>query len=712
MIQEKTTIHVSIVDGVAFFEIDNPPVNQLSETLRAELQQAFQEALADDEIQTIVISGTGRNFVAGADIKEIRNIPDKEQFLQGVLAYDEFYNAIEMATKPVIAAINGSALGGGLELAMACHYRLAAEGVKLGQPEVLVGLIPGAGGTQRLPRLAGLPAALEMMTTGRAVPADEALKLSILDEVVSAEKLRERAIEAAGEFISGEKTHLRRRTREREDKLPSAEEKKGIISGARKNIQKKAKGFSVPLKALEAVEKGLSGDFQADLQKEAELFVDCATSQEAKNMIGVFVNTRSAGKLPRLEGVAPKKVKKAAMLGLGVMGSGIANLLLTNGYEAILWEVNDSALEKGIEAVRRTFSYPVKKGKMTEADVEGILRSKALSTTRIEDVADADLVIEAVIEDMDVKKKLWSQVERVCGHETLFATNTSALPITDMAESLREPGRMVGLHFFNPAERMQLVEVVSGEQSSDTALATAVDFTRKIKKIPVVVNDGPGFYVSRQLNALMGECNFMLGEGYPMSLVDGSLVEFGMPMGPLTLNDLTGIDIGFHVACNFENAFGERWKVSELYRRIYETGCFGRKTGAGYYDYSGEKPGPNPKVLELIDTYLREKGIRKIAESEVNVYQLIDRMMARAINEAAYMMEEGICDRPWDMDLAMVYGCGFPAYKGGILRYADAWGISNVLAALENYAAVYGERFRPCGMIERMAKNGDTFYTN
>jgi 3-hydroxyacyl-CoA dehydrogenase/enoyl-CoA hydratase/carnithine racemase len=712
MVQEKETIDAAVTDGVAFLRINNLPVNQLSETLRSDLQQVFQEAFADDDVQAIVISGTGKNFIAGADIKEIQNIPDKTQFLQGVLAYDEFYNAIENASKPVIAAINGPALGGGLEFAMACHYRLAAQDVKVGQPEVQVGLIPGAGGTQRLPRLAGLSTALEMITTGRAVAADEAMQLSILDEVVSPENLEDRAMEAVKEFVRGEKAHASRRTRDRLEQLPSAAEKKEILSAAKKKVQKKAKGFSAPLKAVEAMEKGLSGDFQADLQNEAELFVDCATSQEAKNMIGVFLNTRSAGKIQRLEGVAPQKVQKVAMLGLGVMGSGIANLLLSNGYEAVLWEVNDNALEKGIAAVRKTFSYLVKKGKMTEDDVEALFRKKALSTTRIADVAGADLVIEAVIEDMEVKKDLWSQVDGICGREAIFATNTSALPITEMASCLREPGRMIGLHFFNPAERMQLLEVVSGRQSSNTALATAVDFSRRIKKIPVVVNDGPGFYVSRQLNALMGECNFMLGEGYPMGSVDGSLVEFGMPMGPLTLHDLTGIDIGYHVACNFENAFGKRWKVSELHKRIYETGCYGRKTGSGYYDYSGEKPSPNPKVLEVIDRYLQEKGIKRIPVSEVDLQQFIERMMARAINEAAYMMEEGICDRPWDIDLAMVYGCGFPAYKGGIMRYADAWGLENVLAALEAYTKVHGERFRPCGMIEQMARKGETFYSN
>lgn len=711
MKQEWSTIQVRIIDNVALLQLNNPPVNQLSDGLRSDMRQAFREAFADDTIGAIIVSGTGKNFVAGADIKEIQYIQNKQAFLENVLEFDAFYNDIEDASKPVIAAINGHALGGGLELAMACHYRLATQGIKVGQPEILVGLIPGAGGTQRLPRLAGLSNAIEMITTGKQLSAEEALQLSVLDEVVPPEKLEDRAMEVAAMFADGREDHSLRRTRMRKDKLPSKEEKAAILSAAGEAVKKRAKGFSIPWKALEAMEKGLTDDFAADLHAEAELFVKCAVSPEAKNMIGIFVNTRNAGRLSRLEGVVPAKIEKVAMLGLGVMGSGIVHLLLNNGYKTILWEVDDSALEKGLMAVRKTFSYLLKKGKMSEDSLEYLIRENVKATTRIEDVAGADLVVEAIIEDMDVKKKMWSRIDQACEKNALFATNTSALPITELAKSIKNPKRMVGLHFFNPAERMQLVEVVSGRESSDASLSAAVNFTKKINKIPVVVNDGPGFYVSRQLNALMGECNFLLEEGYPMITVDRSLTEFGMPMGPLTLHDLTGIDIGYHVNRNFEKAFGKRWMLSELHRRIYETGCLGQKTGSGYYDYSDRKPVPNPKVVQVVEDFLREKGVKQKESSEVDIQQITDRMMARGINEAAYMMEEGICDRPWDMDLAMVYGCGFPAYRGGILRYADAWGMTNVLEALDALAIEHGERFLPCERIRRMAQNGETFYS-
>ncbi|MDZ7833959.1 MAG: 3-hydroxyacyl-CoA dehydrogenase NAD-binding domain-containing protein [Desulfobacterales bacterium] len=704
------TIDVAIKEGTAILRLNNPPVNQLSAQLREDMQEAFDQAFASDEVKSVVLTGTGKNFIAGADIKEMLEVSDEKALLQGVLAYDAFYNQIEDAQKPVVAAINGPALGGGLELAMSCHCRVAAAPIKVGQPEVQVGLIPGAGGTQRLPRLVGLPKALEMITVGNPIPAEQARELGLVDEVVPPGELESRALEKAGELAAKPKKLEGCRTGRRTDKLPSAEEKSQIIGAAREMTRKKAKDFSIPMKAIDAMDKGLSDDFQADLKVEAQIFAQCAVSQEARNMIGIFLNSRAAGRVPRLKGVAPKKIQTVAMLGLGVMGSGVSNLLLRNGYQAILWEVNEEALERGKKAVRKTFAHPIKKGSMSEADLEALFNAQADFTTDLAAVAGADLVIEAVLEDMAIKKDLWSKVDGICSPEAVFATNTSALPVSELAGALKNPARMIGLHFFNPAERMQLVEVISGRESSDTDLATGVDFSKKIKKIPVVVNDGPGFYVSRQLNALMNECFFMLEEGYPMNVVDRVLTDFGMPMGPLTLNDLTGIDIGYHVAKNFEGAFGERWKLSELHQKVFDSGFFGRKTGAGFYDYSDKKPVPNPKIQELIDSHLKENGVSPKEAADVDKQALLDRMMARAINEAAFMIAEGICDRPWDMDLAMVYGCGFPPHKGGILRYADKWGLDNVRDRLEKFHAVYGERYRPCPLIAELAEKGQNFY--
>ncbi len=389
------------------------------------------------------------------------------------------------------------------------------------------------------------------------------------------------------------------------------------------------------------------------------------------------------------------------------MGSGITNLLLSNGFEIVLWDINDEAIQKGLSAIRKTFAYPIKIGKMTQEELDRMIRDRITTTTSIDDMKRADLIIEAVLEDMDIKQRIWKKLQEICRPGVTFATNTSALPITEMASVLKDPGRMIGLHFFNPAERMPLLEIICGKKTSDGTLATSVAFGRAIRKVPIVVNDGPGFYVSRQLSALMGESTFMVGEGVEGVLIEEALLDFGMPMGPATLSDLTGIDIGYHVGKNFERSFGERWKMSPVYELVYQTGCYGRKTGAGWYDYSGEKPVPNPKVQEAIKRYLKEK---KIQPKKFSPKEILDRMLSRAINEAAYMIQEGICERPQDMDLAMIYGTGFPPYRGGILRYADAWGIRNVYEHLLKLEQEQGVRFKPASLLEEMAEAGRTFY--
>ena len=447
-----------------------------------------------------------------------------------------------------------------------------------------------------------------MIATGQPISSEEGLGKGCLDEVVPPESLLEKALEAAKRFISGELNHRDRMTRLKKDKLPNFVTKKMIISFARGEAEKKGKGYIAPFKAIEAMERGLSDDFEADLKIEAELFSDCAVSDVAKNLIGIFLNTRAAGKLPRIKGVEPQKIKTVAMLGGGNMGSGITNLLLSNRFETILWDINDEAIQKGLAAIRKTFAYPIKIGKMTQEELDRKIQDHVTTTTSLDDMKRADLIIEAVLEDMNIKQGIWKKLQEICRPEVTFATNTSALPITEMASVLKDPGRMIGLHYFNPAERMPLLEIICGKKTSDGTLATSVAFGRAIRKVPIVVNDGPGFYVSRQLGALMGESTFMIGEGVDAALIEEAVLDFGMPMGPATLSDLTGIDIGYHVGRNFEKSFGDRWKMSPIYELVYQTGCYGRKTGAGWFDYSGEKPVPNPKVQEVIKKYLKEKG--------------------------------------------------------------------------------------------------------
>jgi 3-hydroxyacyl-CoA dehydrogenase/enoyl-CoA hydratase/carnithine racemase len=707
MKSDYRTIKVEIKQGVAILRLNNPPVNQLSKPFVEEMKEALMSAYGDNEVRAVILTGTEKNFIAGADITEIQQVKDRDFILPLVMENNRFLSSIEQGPKPVIAALNGNCLGGGMEIAMACHYRIAAQGIQVGQPEVQIGLIPGAGGTQRLARLVGLPDALKMIATGQAISSEEGLEKGCIDEVVPPESLLEKTLVAAQRFISGELNHRDRMTRLKKDRLPNFITKKMIISYARDEANKKGKGYIAPFKAIEAMERGLSDDFEADLKVEAELFSDCAVSDVAKNLIGIFLNTRAAGKLSRIKGVEPKKIKTVAMLGGGAMGSGITNLLLSNGFETILWDINDEAIQKGLSAIRKTFAYPIKIGKMTQEELDRMIQNRLTTTTSLDDLGRADLIIEAVLEDMNIKQGIWKRLEEICRQEVIFATNTSALPITEMASVMKDPGRMIGLHFFNPAERMPLLEIICGKKTSDGTLATSVAFGRAIRKVPIVVNDGPGFYVSRQLGALMGESTFMVGEGVDAAPIEETVLDFGMPMGPATLSDLTGIDIGYHVGRNFEKSFGERWKMSPIYELVYETGCYGRKTGAGWFDYSSEKPVPNSKVQEVIKKYLKEKEIKSKKSSHK---EIIDRMLARAINEAAYMIQEEICDRPQDMDLAIIYGLGFPPYRGGILRYADAWGIRNVYEHLLKLEHEHGVRFKPASLLKEMAESGRTFY--
>jgi len=701
------SVQVEVKDGVAVFTMNNPPVNQLSDHFIRALAEAFAEAYKDDAVKAIVLTGTGKNFIAGADITQVKDVTDRNFILERVKTNNRFLSGIETGSKPVVAAINGNCLGGGLEIAMCCHYRVAVPGIDLGQPEVQIGLIPGAGGTQRLPRLIGLNNALEMITTGRPIKTDKAFSRGLVDEIAEPDKLIPTAIHAARKFVMRFLNIKQRTTRAIFDRMPSAAEKKSVLSLVKAMTAAQSKGYIAPLKAVEAVERGLGYDIDADLDIEAELFADCVVSDVAKNLINIFLNTRSAGRLPRIEGLAPARIKKVGMLGGGVMGSGIVNLLLNNGFEAVLWDINDQAVEKGVGAVRKTFGYAIKKKKMKEADLDQLIQKKLVTTTKLDAMKDVDLVIEAVVENMNVKQEIWKQLEGICRGNVIFGTNTSALPITEMATVLKDPGRMIGLHFFNPAERMQLLEIICAGKTSDQTLASSVAFARAIKKTPIVVNDGPGFYVSRQLGGLFGASVYLSADGVDAAAIEKAMLDFGMPMGPATLSDLTGIDIGYHVGKTFEKRLGPRYKMHPLAERVYQTGCYGRKTGAGYFDYSGPKPVPNPKVVAVVEQYRKENNVQP---KQMSGQEIIDTMLALGINEGALIMQEGICDRPQDMDLAMIYGTGFPPYRGGIFRYADKWGLKNVYAKLVELEKKYGPRFAPADLLKEMAQSGKTFY--
>ncbi len=701
------TVKIALKDGVAILRMDNPPVNQMSEHFILELKQASLEAVKDPEVKAVIITGTGKNFMAGADVTQLLTVTEKAPFVEKLMEVHHWFNALEQDPTPVIAAINGNCLGGGMELALACNYRVAAKGINVGLPEVKLGLLPGSAGTQRMPRLIGLPQALDLITTGRFLKAEKGFSLGFIDEVVPAGQLLEAALVAAEKFLRRELDIRTRMASRRFDRLPSASEKEHLINYVKAETAKKAKGYIAPFKIIEAMEKGLSMDFEADISLEAQLFGDCLVSGVAKNLIGIFLNERAAGRLPRIKGIEPAEIKKVGMLGGGVMGSSIVHLLLSHGFEAVLWEINQEALDKALAAVKKTFAYKLKTKKIKPGQLEELLDTKLTQTTDLAAMADCDLIIEAVVEKMEVKQDIWQKLEGICRPEVVFGTNTSALPITHMASVLADPGRMIGLHFFNPAERMPLLEIICAEQTSDQTLATSVAFGRAIKKVPVVVNDGPGFYVSRQLGGLMGGSVFLIAGGVDSMAIEKAMRSFGMPMGPATLADLTGLDINYHVNQTFAQRLGPRYAVHPLTEAIYELGDYGRKTGRGWFDYSGPEPAPNPRLQKVIADYLAAHQVRP---KDMSSQEIIDAMLATAINEAALMIEQGICDRPADMDLAMIYGTGFPPYRGGILRYADQWGLQKVLAKLEALQAAYGERFAPAELIKSMAAENKTFY--
>lgn len=707
MRKDFQALTVAIEDGTAVLTIDNPPVNSMSAPLARDLREAFSEAMGDSQVKALILTGTGKNFVAGADITELRAVKTREEAFHLAWGAAELFSDFEKAPKPLVMAINGNALGGGLEAALAGHYRVAVPGALLGLPEVQLGVIPGAGGIQRLPRLIGPGRALEMMTSGQPVKAPEALALGLVDEVVPAQELLFAAHRAVRRFLSGDLQRERRMTRGRAHRLPNADEKNALIKELETRNARKFRGLLAPFKVLEALEKGLTEEIETDIRRDVELFAECAVSPQAGNLIGVFLNTRAIGRHPRIKGIEPAKIKKVAILGGGVMGSGIVHLLLQNGFETILWDIDETAVQRGLSAVRKTFAYPIKQGKMTVATLEELLRNRLSTTSALEAAKEADLVIEAVLEDMNVKQEIWKKMEGICRPEAVFGTNTSALPITEMASVLKDPGRMIGLHFFNPAERMPLLEIICGRETSDRTLATSVAFARAIKKVMLVVNDGPGFYVTRQLIALFAGLPYLLADGVDLAAIERAVTDFGMPLGPGSLEDLTGIDIGYHVNQTFARKLGDRYALHPLIERIYQTGCYGRKTKAGYFDYSGEKPVPNPRVAEVIQRFQQEKGgsPRSMTSTEI-----MDTLLALGINEAAWMIEEGICESPADMDLAMINGTGFPAYRGGILRSADAWGLQAVYAKLLELEGRYGPRYRPAALLREMAESGKTFY--
>jgi 3-hydroxyacyl-CoA dehydrogenase len=677
------------VDGIGVIVINSPPVNALSAAVREGVSTGVRMAEADPDVKAIVLRCDGRTFFAGADITEFRK-PRSGIRLPDVL------QVIEQASKPVIAAIHGSALGGGLELAMVCHHRIAVPSATLGLPEVNIGLVPGAGGTQRLPRIIGPQAALEMMTSGAPIRAAEALQCGLLDELVTEGELAEAAVVFARKLVA--QSQPLRQVRDRSEKIEAARGHPEIFSDFRQAHAKKFRGFDAPERVIQCVEAAINLPFEEGIALEHKLFVELMRGEQSAAQRHFFFASRQAWNVPGIgKDVPTLPIQSVGILGAGTMGAGIAMNFLNAGIPVTLVETQQPALDRGLHNIRRNYDSSVKKGRLSEADVE---RRMALLSSSLElsAVAQADLVIEAVFENMEVKKDIFLKLDGIVKPGAILASNTSALDLNDIASVTTRPEYVIGLHFFSPANVMKLLEIVRGAKTSDQVVATAMQLTRKIKKVAVLVGVCPGFVGNRMLFKRQREANQLILEGAMPWAVDRALYDFGFPMGPFAMADLAGLDLGWDKAKSSSSTVRE--VLCEMDRR-------GQKNGAGYYDYDDKrKATPSPVVEQVIQDFAAKQGL---AIRTVTAEEILQRCIYPMINEGAKILEEGIALRASDIDVVWVNGFGWPVHRGGPMHYADQVGLTKVLATLKDFEQRFGAQFKPAQLLEELVANGRKF---
>lgn len=686
-----STVNYVITDQIGIITLNNPPVNALSQELRSRLMQAIQNAQHDTS-KAIVVLCTGRTFIAGADITEFGK-PPLAPLLPDVFA------AIEKSEKPVIAAIHGAALGGGLEMALSCHYRCALASAEVGFPEVKLGLLPGAGGTQLTPRLAGVEAALELMTTGKNITAPQALELGLIDHIIDAD-LYEGAQTYAKELIE-KNTQIRRA---RDISIDRASVSDSIFEKYRSKLAKTLRGQTAPQHIVTCVEAAVNMPMEEGLKKERELFLECRNSKQSAALRHIFFAERQAGKIKGLRKDTPiKEIKAAAIIGGGTMGCGIAMCFSNAGIPVTLLEINEEALQRAKDIINRNYSLSVKKGKMSE---EIALERQALiqATTDYNDLKKADIVIEAVFENLEIKKNVFAKLDTVCEPGTILATNTSYLDVNAIAQATQRPQDVIGLHFFSPANVMRLLEIVRAEQTSDEVLATSMALARKIKKTPVLAKVCYGFIGNRMLRHYFREVQMCLIEGAAPEQVDNVMENFGMAMGPLAVNDLAGLDIGYKARQELtveEKGDPRTYRIPDI---LVEMGRLGQKSGAGWYTYDPEsrKRTPDPTILDIIH---KEAEIFGISPRQLSDEEIHNRLLFALINEGMKILEEGIAQRPGDIDVVYVFGYGFPAYRGGPMHYADTIGLDKVYESICNFRKVYDDKYwQPAALLEKLVR--------
>ena len=677
---------------VAVLTVDNPPVNALSQHVRQGLHEGLAQAIADPAVAAVVIVCAGRTFIAGADITEFGK-PPQAPSLHDVL------DRIESSSKPVVAAVHGTALGGGLEVTLACHYRVGVKDARFGLPEVKLGLLPGAGGTQRLPRVVGVEKALAMMTSGDPIRADEALKQGLIDEIVEGD------LTAAGvafaEKVIAEKRPLRK-IRDLDDKLAAVRGKPEVFANFRKSIARQTRGFRAPENIVKAVEAAVSLPFAEGIRRERELFAELLTSPESRAQRYFFFAEREAAKVPDVPADTPaKEVKKAAVIGAGTMGGGIAMNFANVGIPVTVVEVAKEALDRGLGIVRKNYEATASRGRITAADVEKRM-GLITGTTDFNAVRDADIVIEAVFEEMPIKKEVFARLDGIAKPDAVLATNTSTLDVNEIASATKRPQSVIGTHFFSPANVMRLLENVRGARSSPTTIATAMAVGRRIGKVPVLVGVCYGFVGNRMLHQRGQQAEKLILEGALPHQVDKVLTDFGFPMGPFAMGDLAGLDVGWRIRKG-------RGVTSPVADRICELGRFGQKTGAGYYRYEGgdRTPIPDTNVEKIIVDVATSMGItrRPISDEEI-----LQRLLYPMVNEGAKILEEKIAIRASDIDVIWVYGYGWPVYRGGPMFWADQIGLESLRDRMLEFKKTTGDAFwTPAPLLDRLANEGKGF---
>jgi 3-hydroxyacyl-CoA dehydrogenase len=703
----QALIHYEVRDRVAVLTIDNPPVNAMGPGVLEGIEEQVTRANNDPEVDAIVLIGAGSTFIAGADIKIFGTLKTREQSLARSAGTHARLKHIEDSTKPLIAAIHGNALGGGLEVAMSCHYRIMAPDAKVGQPEVLLGIIPGAGGTQRLPRLCGAELAIEMCTGGKPVDAKTAGNAGIVDNVSGKDLLDDARHFALAMAATGEI----RKTRELTAKIADRNAGVAACAAARASLEKIAKGVKAPFRAVDAIEGAFTLDFEAGSTRERELFAECVTSTESRALVHMFFADREAAKVPDVPKDTPvTKIERAAVIGAGTMGGGIAMAYANAGIPVLLKDVDEAALQRGLATIRKNYESSVAKGKMTPGAMD-LTMGLITPTTTYDGFDKVDIVVEAAFEDMNLKKQIFADLGRITKPSCILASNTSTLDIDEFAKASGRPAQVIGHHFFSPANVMKLLEIVRGRETSKETIATSLAVAKRLGKVGVVVGNCFAFVANRMLAYYMREALLLLEEGATVPQIDRAMTNFGMPVGPFGMQDIAGIDVGWRIR-QFLKSIGRtraEGPQSEVPDRLYEMGRYGQKTGAGWYKY---EKGSRDRIHDpLVDEIAAKEAARRgITRRKIEDDEIIARIMTALANEGARILEQGYATRASDIDVVYAYGFGYPRHVGGPMFYADTVGLPTVLARVSTYREQFGDYWKPAPLLERLVAEGKGFH--